>query len=262
MSDLSDDSEQQTMPKPRRERLADLDCIVVDGSEHPDIPVIVCHGYGAPGHDLAGLSLEWLDLLQGDASRFRFVFPAAPISLADQGMPDGRAWWPLNMARLLEMAGASRFDELHDEEPPGLSEAREVLLATIASAIDTMPNGTDHGWAVGGFSQGAMLTMDATLRSELPPPTLLMQFSGTMICQPTWRERVARLRDTYVLQSHGTIDPILPYDSALRLRDMLSDAATPMHFHSFDGPHTIDPETVGLAAQSLRRIVHSSSETP
>ncbi|MEM9646398.1 MAG: lysophospholipase, partial [Planctomycetota bacterium] len=87
--------------QPKFVTFADLNCIVIDGGPSPTIPVVVCHGYGAPGHDLAGLAHEWLNLLgEEKGTKFRFVFPEGPLSLAEQGMPDGRAWWPLNMARL------------------------------------------------------------------------------------------------------------------------------------------------------------------
>ena len=245
-------------PEPRitQSRFGDLDCIVVDGGPTATIPVIVCHGYGAPGHDLAGLSLEWLRMLDEVGGHFRFVFPAAPISLADQGMPDGRAWWPLNMARLLDMAGASRFDELHDEEPPGLDTARAILTAAIDQVLAGMNRPST--WALGGFSQGAMLSLDTVLRGGLPTPSVLFQFSGTLVCRTIWETKLDRLKEARVLQSHGRVDPILPFDSAVRLETLLCGAGVDVHFHPFDGPHTIDPETVRLSGDALRTLVAPS----
>jgi phospholipase/carboxylesterase len=244
------------MPEALRTRIASLDCIVVDGGDEPSIGVVICHGYGASYDDLAGLSNEWITLLGDQADKFRFVFPDAPHSLAELGMPQGRAWWPINMARLAEAVQAADFEELHDHEPPGVTEARVALCETITEVKEQLV-GDATPLALGGFSQGAMLAMDTALRGTITPPQLLIQFSGTVICQPHWREAMKRLSGTEVFQSHGTIDPILPYASAQTLNEMLTSASVSTRFHSFQGPHTIDLESVTVTAELLRKIVVS-----
>src|SRR4051812_34225693 len=67
--------------------------------EKPSLAVVLCHGYGAPGTDLAGLGQP---LLTGaDDKEIALLFPAAPLDLADQGIPGGRAWWPIDLDRLI-----------------------------------------------------------------------------------------------------------------------------------------------------------------
>jgi phospholipase/carboxylesterase len=241
------------MPTANRTRIDSLDCIVVDGGPLPDIAVVICHGYGASYEDLAPLSAEWMGMLGDYASRFRFVFPDAHHSLDEMGMPFGRAWWPINMARLAEAVQASSFAELHDHQPPGIDEARRRLSGTIA-AVKRDLRGPATPLVLGGFSQGAMLTMDTALRSELAPPQLLFQFSGTLICESQWRGSLDRLADTFVFQSHGRVDPILPYSSAVALREMLRDSGIAVDFHSFMGPHTIDAESVARTAQAMAQL--------
>lgn len=238
----------------RQTRYGSLDCIVIDGGPSPSIPVVLCHGYGAPGHDLAGIGPEWISLLGGEAAKFRFVFPAAPHSLAELGMFDGRAWWPINMAALAQAIQAQAFDQLHDEEPPGLVEAREQLCEAI-SQIKQDFDGDGTPMALGGFSQGAMLTIDASLRGDIDPPKLLIVFSGMVICESHWQAQLrSRLSDTRVYQSHGMIDPILPFPSAQRLSELFSEAGVDSEFHSFMGPHTIDPESIAKTAQLLQNV--------
>ena len=241
------------MLPPRQARYGSLDCIVIDGGPSPRIPVILCHGYGAPGHDLAGIGPEWMDVLGDSAASFRFVFPAAPHTLEELGMPGGRAWWPINMAALAQAIQADRFDELHDKVPPGIDEARESLcqaVAEIKSEFDA-----DVPLALGGFSQGAMLTMDVSLRGDIDSPGVLIQFSGTVVCQSLWQPKLAtRLSQTRVFQSHGMIDPILPYSSATRLHELIEQAGIESEFHSFMGPHTIDAESIVKTAMLLKEM--------
>lgn len=249
------------MLTPQRTRLASLDCIVVDGGPTPRIAVVICHGYGASYEDLAPLSGEWIHLLGDRAGEFRFVFPDAPHTLADVGMPDGRAWWPINMAQLAAAVAASRFDELHDQQPPGIVEARQALCETIEQVKQDL-QGDATPLALGGFSQGAMLTMDVSLRGSLDPPQFLIQFSGTLVCRPQWESALERLRGVPIFQSHGKIDPILPYSSAVALNEMLRAAALDVDFYSFVGPHTIDAECVARTATALDSLARSQPDRP
>lgn len=243
------------MPSAIRTRIQDLDCILVDGGLNPRILVVICHGYGASFDDLAPLSSEWIGLLGDKAADFRFIFPDAPNSLAELGMPGGRAWWPINMARLAEAMQTSTFEELHVHQPPGIDQARAHLCATIERAKADL--GGQVPVVLGGFSQGAMLTLDVALRGQIDVPELLLLFSGTLVCQSEWQASLPRLADTKIYQSHGTIDPILPFSSAETLCSMLRDGGADIEFHSFVGPHTIDVESVARTAQLLADVAQS-----
>ncbi len=243
----------------RKVRIASLDCIVVDGGPNPTIATVMCHGYGASGNDLVGLSAEWIQLIGEHASAFRFVFPEAPHTLEEMGMPEGHAWWPINMARLMDLVQVQRFDQLHGEQPPGIGEATERICETI-NAVKKDLRGDATPLVLGGFSQGAMLMLNASLRGDILPPNLLFQFSSTIVCRPQWETSLARLKDTKVFQSHGTIDPLLPYASAVALSEMMRSGGVQVEFHSFYGPHTIDREAIAITAQMLASLESSSSD--
>ena len=243
------------MPQASHCQYGSLNCAVVDGGDQnttPEIPVVICHGYGAPGHDLVGFAGDWISRLGADADRFRFVFPEAPLSLAELGLPQGRAWWPLNMSQLMEAVEAKKFDELHQHEPPGIEQARQMLCETIQLIQQEL--GTKR-LVLGGFSQGAMLTMETALRGSIEPPELLIQFSGTVVCEPHWQAAMDRLSQSYVYQSHGKVDPILPYESAQRLHELLEQGGVTNEFHSFIGPHTIDIESIEKTTAALKKCV-------
>lgn len=237
-----------------REHIAPLDCIVVDGGDQPSIAVVICHGYGASLDDLAPLASEWLTMLGEKAADFRFVFPNAPHSLAEMGMPTARAWWPINMARLAEAVQANSFEDLHNEVPPGIDQAQQCLDQVITAVLRDLPTETPR-LVLGGFSQGAMLSMDTALRGKIDAPELLLQFSGTVVCRSLWETAAKdRLANTKVFQSHGTIDPVLPFASAEVLRDLLRLAGVSVDFHEFEGPHTIDGLSVEKVAVHLGQL--------
>jgi phospholipase/carboxylesterase len=240
-------------PTAHRTRIESLDCIVVDGGPSPKIAVVICHGYGASYEDLAPLSGEWMRVLGDQADQYRFVFPDAPNSLAEQGMPEGRAWFPINMMQMAELMQTSQFHQLHDHEPPGIENSRELLCETV-NAVKQEIDGDSTPLVLGGFSQGAMLALDSALRGPIDPPKVLIQFSGAVACRPQWEAAINRLENTYVFQSHGTIDPILPYTTAITLHEIFETGGIENEFHSFVGAHTIDGESVAKTAAAMAKL--------
>jgi len=238
----------------RRQTFASLSATVVQTGPAPSIPVILCHGYGATADDLVSLAEPICDYLEGDCDRFQFVFPAAPMSPPELAAYGGRAWWEINMQKLLAASQTGTFDELHDVEPPGIAEATEKL----AACVDAVVAGLDEvkSLVIGGFSQGAMVTMNAALRSAIREPDLMVQFSGTVVCRPQWKAAMekGRLKNTFVLQSHGRQDPVLPFSSAEVLRDLLEQQSVEHQFIDFRGPHTIPMEAIMQLAVKLKSL--------
>jgi phospholipase/carboxylesterase len=241
----------------RHQQYGSLQCVVVESGVRPTIPVILCHGYGAPGNDLVSLVEPLADWLEDSIERFSFVFPAAPLAPRDMSMYGGRAWWAINMAALLAASETGKFSELHDVEPPGMADATSALVTCVSAVLEDA--GPSRPYVLGGFSQGAMVTMNASLRSTLPPPKLLVQLSGTVVCRPKWQIALAsgRLSDTFVLQSHGRQDTILPFQSAEVLRDLLVAADVDQQFVAFDGPHAIPMEPLMQLAIRLKRLAQA-----
>ena len=245
------------------QRYGSLDCHVIDyepatdAAKSPQVLFVLCHGFGAPGSDLVdvGRALGQFAASQGIA--MRVLCPEAPISLEDMGLPGGRAWWRLNMSALMEAVQAEQFEELHHSEPPGLDEARQMLSEVIQLALQELDDGTV--FVLGGFSQGAMLTMDTALRGDCPAPRLLLQYSGTVICESHWRENMQRLGQSHVYQSHGRWDPILPFVSAERLHELIEAGGVQTSFHAFEGQHSIDQQGLVDSAQALLGLIKDQS---
>ena len=231
-------------------RLGELDCQVFDAVEEgtaPELAVVLCHGYGAPATDLVPLAQELVRLRPTLGPRVRFVFPAAPLSLASLGMPGARAWFHLPPEVLMgQERDWTRFEA---SVPEGLAQARRGMMSLLSalSAGTKLPYGRI---VLGGFSQGAMVTTDVALRLEEAPAGLCL-LSGTLICQEEWKQRAARRQGLPVLQSHGRYDDILDFRQAEKLRELLVGAGLTVDFLPFDGPHTIMPEALERMAEFL-----------
>lgn len=219
-----------------------------DGRGGGDGPVVVLlHGFGAPGEDLVPLGGAL-----GLPRDVRFVFPAAPLSLDDQGMYGGRAWWHIDMERLQLAIMTGRARDLTGEVPEGLPAARERVFALL-DEVERALGAPFERIVLGGFSQGAMLACDVALRAERQLGGLIL-LSGTFLCEHEWRPRMAQRRGLRVFQSHGAVDPLLPFELAERLRDALVEAGLELDWIAFRGGHEIPPAVLARLQGFLRAL--------
>ena len=114
--------------------LGELDCQVVDtvpDGATPGVVMVICHGFGASGTDLVPVASDLLRVAPGLAGRVRFVFPAAPLSLDEVGMPGGRAWWHLDLQRLTAAIEQGDLRDQRADIPEGLPQARQLLHGLV-----------------------------------------------------------------------------------------------------------------------------------
>lgn len=239
----------------RRETLGGLTCRIIsrlpEGTS-PKLAVVLCHGFGAPGHDLVPIGDELFDLCPKLADSVEFIFPTAPLSLDHVGLPGGRAWWHIDMNELIGAIEHGNLRILRDRRPEGIDEARDLLIAMLDD-VRQKTNLPPSRFVLGGFSQGSMLAVEAALNwAELPGGLCL--WSSTLVSEAQWRANMSRLRGLPVVQSHGHQDPILPFAAALALRDLLIEAGANVNFIEFDGPHTITLTGLEALAEMLERI--------
>lgn len=217
--------------------------------EHPKLAVVLCHGYGAPATDLVGLAQPLIATAPADFKAV-LIFPGAPLDLAIIGMPSGRAWWPIDLDRLINRRTPELLAQFRKACPPGLVEAREKLVALLADAGRHFGLTADR-FVLGGFSQGAMLTTDVALRLKKPPAGLCI-LSGALINEDEWAGLARERGPLKVLQSHGEYDSILPFPAATSLRDLLVSAGADVDFYEFDGDHEIPLEVLHRLTHFLR----------
>ena len=113
---------------------------------------------------------------------------------------------------------------------------------------------TDARTVLGGFSQGAMLTVDVALHAPGKLAGLALM-SGTLIAESIWRPRAAALAGTTIFQSHGTKDALLAFSGAERLRDFLLAAGAEVGFMPFPGGHELPPPVLAGLGDLLARAL-------
>jgi phospholipase/carboxylesterase len=194
------------------------------GGEGPAI--LLCHGYGAPGDDLVSLA-RVIDAGPG----VRWFFPEAPRTVPGAG----RAWWPLDMARIqaMMMRGDPR----------------------VIAALETERGVTRDRLILGGFSQGAMLTTEIAIHASRPFAGLAV-LSGNLLSAERWIEAIKSSGPSiHAFVAHGRRDPVLPFAGAEALRAMLEKAGASVEWVAHGGQHEIPPPVVtGLAAFARRRF--------
>lgn len=224
----------------------------------PNLAVVLCHGYGAPGTDLVAIAEPLLRFDRQIAEHVAFIFPEASLSLAPPGYTGGRAWWHIDLQRLLSDPSPATLDQFRSATPEGLENARRMLMAAIEEAMQHW-NLPLERFVLGGFSQGSMLATDVTL--HLPTaPAMLTILSGATICEAQWKELSPERAGLRVLQSHGRFDEVLLYTEGVRLRDTLQAGGADVEFIEFPGGHEIGLPVLARFATILRDLSAAASE--
>ena len=207
--------------------------------------VVLLHGFGAPGDDLVPLFRQ-LDVPR----HVRFAFPEALIDLAElagPGYAGARAWWMIDPSWFLP-ENQGKHAERAKLVPEGLAEARARVVAVL-EGLRAKPETT----ILGGFSQGAMLSTDVVLETDTPIDGLLLM-SGTLLSEDRWKPLMKKRVGLPVMVSHGTHDPILPYEGSERLSAALIEAGLTVDFVRFRGQHEIPPIVLEHASALIQRV--------
>lgn len=198
--------------------------------ENGEMPlVVVMHGRGADANDLAGIA----PMIDGPAG-YRFVFPNAPNAWeAAPGMTFGFTW----------------FDGL----PPDLTSlrsARTRLAAFLDGALKRFP--TPAGRLVlAGFSQGALMALDAGLRRD--------DVAGIVAMSGALDERdlpdLSPRKDQRVLLVHGTGDEMINVNMARRARRVLETHGLQPEYHEFPMGHQVTQPSMAIVGEFIRKCL-------
>jgi len=235
----------------QQSKIGPLQCVTVQNSLQPELVVVLSHGFGANAQDLVPLAYQILQAPSLKNKAIKIVFPNAPITL---GNPGGLAWWFIDLQTLMFRVMQGQISQIINETPAGLDDARNKLEETLKE-IKAQTGLPWSKFVLGGFSQGAILSIDSCLHIIDEPIGGLVIFSGSMVSAEKWKTLAEkRQKGTKILQSHGTQDPILPYLIANEMRQKFLTKYFTVDFIEFNGGHTIPPQAIPKFIQLIENI--------
>jgi phospholipase/carboxylesterase len=202
--------------------IAGLTTTAVGNTEAP-LTLVLLHGYAMRPADLSpfahSLGVPAL-----------FLLPQGPVT----SPIGGHAWWSVDLeAREAAISRSPR--DLANDYPVGLAAARDQLGAFLDAVVTRFQ---PRRLALGGFSQGGMLSLDWVLRGSRPVDSLVL-LSASRLAARDWEPHRVRLRDLPVFVSHGETDQDLSFAAGERLRDFVLESAAQVTWVPFAGGHEI-----------------------
>ncbi|HAP71990.1 MAG TPA: hypothetical protein DCQ41_05935 [Cryomorphaceae bacterium] len=175
--------------------------------------LVLLHGYGSNKEDLYGLK-PYLPKLN-------IVCFQAPISLA----MGGYAWYSIQWEN-----GAKMIDGA------AVVEAAQLVLESLKTWQEQHVRSNEV--FIGGFSQGAITALQILLQGFKAKGFVLM--SGYAL--PEWHEVLKSLStNAPIFQSHGTMDPVIPYTWAEATAEGLRHLSE-YTFHSYPMAHSLNTQ--------------------
>lgn len=186
------------------------------GTPDPLGALVLLHGRGADEHDLYSL----LDILDPQR-RLLGVTPRGPL-----GSPPGGAHW--YVTRQVGYPDPDTFRPTY--------RLVSAWLDALAEDTGVPPERT----AIGGFSQGAVMSYALGLGPDRPRPAAVVALSGFIPTVEGFEIDLGRPLPPVAI-GHGTYDDLIPVDFARRARDLLERAGAAVRYHESPLGHTIDP---------------------
>ncbi|MEW6764256.1 MAG: alpha/beta fold hydrolase [Pseudomonadota bacterium] len=194
----------------------------------PPISLILLHGLGADGSDMAGLAKALA--LPGPV---RLICPDAPVR-------------PITLNGGYAMRGWFDITGLGPDDPvdaDGIAAAFEQARAWIdAERAAGVPAGRI---VLGGFSQGGVVALHAALRYPEPLGAVLALSTWLPLRDALKREHSPAALATPIFMAHGTHDDVVRLSSAERARDALRDmGCRELLFKTYPMTHSISMSEV------------------
>mmetsp|Transcript_2548 Transcript_2548/g.2877 ORF Transcript_2548/g.2877 Transcript_2548/m.2877 type:complete len:164 (-) Transcript_2548:3097-3588(-) len=153
--------------------------------------------------------------------------------------------------------GEQAIGQLIRQVPEGLPECRENLVKLVLQVTERYGN---VPLILGGFSQGAMTSMDLALslpKEIVPNLRCVLVLSGAPIVVEEWASKL-REQKLRVFISHGTSDPVLPFMASSWLHELLKTNGAEVKYESHSGGHELGPQRI---LDSLSDFVAESIST-
>lgn len=204
-----------------------LERITIPARHTADKTLILLHGLGADGYDLAPLVAQ-LNL----ADSVKVILPHAPVRpiTLNQGAMM-RGWYDI-----------TSLERIHNPRPD-IKCSETALLALQQEELNAGICAENILWA--GFSQGAAMALHLGTHH---PCAGIIALSGYLL-----NDALPPAKSIPILGIHGTADPIIAYNYAEHSRDVLQNAGYSLTWQSYPIGHGICEEEIAFIANWLKQ---------
>jgi len=214
--------------------------VIMETGPSPVVVVIWLHGLGADGHDFESI-IPQLEL--GSAPGVKFILPHAPvIPVTINGGRQSRAWYDISL-------GGEGFST--DEK--GLRESSAYLEALIEQLLQT--KNPPEKLFLAGFSQGGAVALHTALRTKYLLSGVIALSTYLPLPDVTENEINRHQMPLDVFMSHGTEDPVINYDWAIRSRDKLSSIGAQIEWHEYKMGHAVCAQEIADLTSWMRQRI-------
>jgi len=199
--------------------------------------VILLHGYGGDGNDIAPVTINWKRFLPNTI----FVCPDGPEKCLIN--PMGYQWFDLNS---------------EDEEYiTNKALEAEYILRKFIEEIKSKFNLSNSNICISGFSQGCMMSINVGL-SEKEKLAGILGFSGKIINKTELNNRIFSKPSTLLI--HGDQDEIVPPVNLLEAKDFFERNKIDIITKMIKGcGHNIPVEASSVGLIFLKKIFNIKS---
>lgn len=201
--------------------------------------VILCHGYGSNGRDMAGLA----DTLAKDLPQTAWITPDAPRMV----YPGGYEWFGMDTT---DLTGAT-----HTELTTLTERARQTVpvLSDLIKQVQETYHLPFNRIVLGGFSQGGLMALLTALSLPQPPAGVLC-LSGVPYCPASVPVSVHPFP---ILMTHGTADPVVPPDQMIiGINQLRQIGLNPQLFKVAEMEHCLDATCCREIILFLRKLFY------
>ncbi len=194
--------------------------------------IVLLHGYGGDGNDIAQVTLNWKRFLPNTL----FVCPNAPEKCLIS--PSGYQWFDLSKD--------------NDEFILNESKKNEIILKEFLNEVKEKFSVPNSKICLSGFSQGCMMSINVGLSSDEKYSGIL-GFSGKIISKKDLSKRIIHKPETLLI--HGENDDIVPCVKSLEAKDFLERNKVPVNLEIIkECGHHIPIEASSIGLKFIKKI--------
>ncbi|KAK6537765.1 hypothetical protein TWF694_010674 [Orbilia ellipsospora] len=195
-----------------------------------DSTIIFCHGLGDSGAGWSFLAEAWGR--KKEFSRTAFIFPHAPtIPITCNGGLRMPGWYDI-----IDFGSLTA-----NEDENGIKSSYQTLQGIITEQVRDH-NISSRRIILGGFSQGAVMSLFTGLTSEMSLGGIVALSSYLPIRNKLPNMITDANRKTPIFMGHGKVDPLIQHSWGSMSRDILLKQKCDVEWHEYDGlAHSADP---------------------